>query len=472
MKQKLLGVVSLVVLLLAVAPAAVAAEPAAIDAYLMRAMESTALPGMSVVVTHQGKVVYAGGHGHDSAGAPVTADTPMRVASVSKSFTAMAVMTLVDDGKVALDEPVARQLPEFAMADPRAERITVRQLLNQTSGLSDSAVDLRAAESTTTLAGYVSTLRTGWLAADPGTRWAYCNVNYEVAARLVEVAGGVSFGEYVRQRVFGPLGMTGSAVGGQLVKPTRGFNSLFGVWVPRPELREFLYGGGAGGVVTNAADMGKWLISQTGQGTQLVEPRSLATMHSRSTVNDYGMGWGPQTVHGTDLLVHSGNLFTYTAVQAIDLRTGYGFAVMTNSAGLYDDTYDVLTGLVAISQGRSPEVPGGERQLVELVLGLIALAAVGLAVLGIVRSRRWAGRRVGRPAWRIVLRLTPLLLPVVLFALYPELVSVLLNGRTVTWEQLTYSAAPLTIALAVAAVAGVVSATMRLVRLRSVGSTR
>lgn len=468
----------MLVLSLAAAPAAAAEArtgepaPAAFDGYLAKAIESTALPGMSVVVTHDGKVVHAAGYGHDSTGAPVTADTPMRVASLSKSFTAMAVMTLVDDGKVSLDEPVARQLPEFGMADPRAAGITVRQLLNQTSGLSDRVVDIRAAESALTLAGYVSALRTGRLAAEPGTRWAYCNANYEVAARLVEVAGGRSFGEYLRQRVFGPLGMTGSAVGDQSVRPARGYNSLFGAWVSRPELRTFGYGGGAGGVITNASDMGKWLISQTGHGTRLVRPQSLRVMHDPSPVQDYGMGWGPETVHGAELLVHSGNLFTYSAVQAIDPRTGYGFAVLTNSAGLYDDTYDVLTGLVAIAQGGTPEVPGGDRQLFELVLGLIALAAAGLAVLGVRRSRRWAGRRAGRPGRRIAPRLIPLLLPAVLFALYPELVSFLMNGRTVTWAQLTYAAAPLTVALAVAAVAGVVTCVLRLIRLRSVVSGR
>ena len=131
-------------------------SPAVIDDYLATAMESTALPGMSVVVTHQGKIVHAAGYGHDSTGEPVTENTPMRVASVSKSFTAMAVMTLVDDGKISLDEPVARRLPEFRMADPRARAITVRHLLNQTSGLSDTTVDIRAAESATTLAGYVA----------------------------------------------------------------------------------------------------------------------------------------------------------------------------------------------------------------------------------------------------------------------------------------------------------------------------
>ncbi|GII72163.1 serine hydrolase [Sphaerisporangium melleum] len=447
-------------------------SPAAIDAYLAKAMRSTALPGMSVVVTHNGKVVHAAGYGHDSAGRPITGSTPMRVASLSKSFTAMAVMTLVDAGEIALDEPVARWLPEFRMADPRARGVTVRHLLNQTSGITDGTVDIRAAESATTLTGYVAALSTGTLAADPGTRYAYCNANYELAARLVEVTGGLPFGEYVRRRIFAPLGMTGSAVGDRTIMPEDGFDSLFGVWTARSEPRAFLYGGGAGGVITTAADMGRWLITQNGYGNRPVRPRSLLAMHAPSAVGGYGMGWGRESLDGAELLVHAGNLFTYTAVQAIVPDTGYGFAVMTNSAGLYDDTYDVLTGLVAMSRGRAPATPGGGRQWVELTLGLTALAAAGLGVLGVLRSRRWARRRAGGPAWRLTLGLVTGLPPVALLALYPDLISVLMNGRTVTWEQLTYHAAPLTVTMAVAAAAGAATTVMRLLRLRSVVSSR
>ncbi|WP_249998978.1 serine hydrolase [Actinoplanes sp. M2I2] len=439
-----------------------------IDAYLTEAMAATGLPGMSAVVTHRGEVLHTAGLGHDSTGAPITPDTPMRVASVSKSFTAMAVMTLVDAGRIALDEPVSRQLPEFAPADARADRITVRHLLNQTSGLSDRTVDIGAAESAPTLAGYVASLRTGRLAAEPGTRWFYCNANYEVAARLVEVAGGMGFGDYLRQRVLGPLGMTGSAAGDREVRPARGYNSLFGAWVPRRERHMAAGGaGGAGGVVSTAADLGRWLISQTGHGPQLVTSRSLTTMHSPSAVGDYGMGWGPDTVSGAELLVHSGNLFTYNAVEAIDPASGYGFAVLTNGAGLYDETYEILTGLVALTRGQTPAAPGSRRQLIEIALAVVALVAVGLGVLGVLRSRRWAGRRAGRPAWRIGLRLAPVLLPVALFAVYPQLISFLTNGRTVTWAQLTYFAAPLTVAFAAVAVAALATAGMRLIRLRS-----
>jgi hypothetical protein len=192
--------------------------------------------------------------------------------------------------------------------------------------------------------------------------------------------------------------MTDSTVSDRVVTPAEGFTSLYGLWLSRPELSGFHDGGGAGDVVTTAADMGRWLVSQTGNGTRLGTPASLETMHTRSDVHDYGMGWAEEVVDGTKLLVHSGNLFTYSAVAGFAPDTGYGFAVMTNSAALHDDTFAVLSGLVALSGGRSPEMPGGERQRVDLVLGLVALAAVGSGVWGVLRARRWASRRVAEPS--------------------------------------------------------------------------
>jgi CubicO group peptidase (beta-lactamase class C family) len=444
--------------------------PAAIDRYLRDALASTGLPGMSAVVTHRDRIVHATGLGHDASGRSVTADTSMRVASVSKSFTAAAVMTLVDEGRMVLDRPVASYLPEFRMADQRAGRITVRQLLNQTSGLSDRTVDIGATQRATTLAGYLAALRPGTLAAEPGSHWEYCNVNYDVAARLVQVVDGRDFTDAMRDRVFGRLGMSASAVGDRPVRPADGFVSLYGAWVSRAELPGFR--GGAGGVVTTASDMGRWLISQTGHGPRMLTPGSLAIMHEPAPGTGYSMGWGPVMVEGRELLVHSGNLFTYTAVQAVDPATGFGFAVMTNSASLYDDTYDILLGLVALTDGRPPSAPGGTRQLTESALALIALVAFGLGILGVLRSGRWARRRAGRARWWTALRLGAVLVPAAMLGTYPQWVSFLMNGRAVTWAQLTYFAAPLTITLSFAAAAGLATAGARVARMRSVGSIK
>jgi hypothetical protein len=329
--------------------------------------------------------------------------------------------------------------------------VTVRQLLNQTSGFSDRTLPIGATQRAADLAGYVAALRPGRLAADPGARYEYCNVNYDVAARLVEAVDGRAFGDAMRSRVFEPLGMAGSSIGG---RPSDGYNSIFGTWVSRAELPGFR-NGGAGGLVTSANDMGRWLMSQTGHGPQVLSAGSRATMQAPSAVGDYAMGWG----HEDGLLVHSGNLFTYTAVEAVDPATGYGYAVLTNSASLYDEPYDVMLGLVALSKGQEPSPAGGRGQMWELGLGLVALAAVALGTLGVLRAPRWRGR-----AWW---RLIPVLIPVAVLATYPQWVSFLTNGRAVTWPQMTYFAAPLTITLGVAALAALVTLAARLRWVRS-----
>jgi CubicO group peptidase (beta-lactamase class C family) len=462
MRTSLLAISMILILLVAhpakAEPSGPGPAPTAVRAYLRDAFDATGLPGMSAVVTKDDKIVEAAGFGKESTGRSVTAETPMRVASVSKSFTAATVLTLVDEGRLDLDTPVSRYLTEFRMADSRAKRVTVRQLLNQTSGLSDTTVDIGATQRAGTLAEYVAALRPGRLAADPGARWEYCNVNYDVAARLVEVVDHRTFADTVQARVFRPLGMTASVVGG---RPSDGFNSVFGIWVHRAELPGFERGG-AGDVVTTAADMGRWLISQAGHGPQVLTPASLKVMHEPSAVHDYGMGWGLETVDGHSLLVHAGNLFTYTAVEAVDPSTGYGFAVLANSASLLDETYDILRGLVALADGKTPATPGGGRQRIELGLGLAGLAALTLSVLGVVRARRWARRRAEGRGWWTALRLVPGLLPVLVLATYPQWVSFLMNGRAVTWAQMTYYAAPLTITLILAALAGLATVVTRL----------
>ncbi|MFG3338341.1 serine hydrolase domain-containing protein [Glycomyces sp. NPDC048151] len=451
------------------ASAAPAAEvtPEAIDEYVSDLYEASGVPGLSVVVTRGDEIVHAAGYGHDSNGDEVTADTPFRVASVSKSFTAMAVMVLAEEGAIALDEPVAAQLPEFAMADERAAEITVRQLLNQTSGFSDTTIDIVELDDAASLEDYVSRLADDQLAADPGTSWEYANPNFNVAARLVEVASGQPFEEFMQERVFAPLGMEHSATRDEIVDPALGYNSLFGAWIPREEEPGFLDNSGSGGIITSAADMGQWLISQNGQGTQLVSEEGLAAMHTPTEIQDYGMGW---SVESDGTLAHSGNLSTFNAVEWIDPETGYGIAAMTNGAGLTDIAWSTLEGLSALVGGETPPEPGNGRQLFELVLAVLSVAAIALGVIAVVRSRRWAQKRAGRPAWRIGLRLLPALAPVALFLAYPSLVSLISGGRTVTWQGTLYFALPFTVTLFIGALAGAAVVIARLIRLRSVGS--
>src|SRR5688572_14225758 len=112
-----------------------AASPQVIGAIVSRELTFRNLPGAALAITRGGRVVQVSGYGLDSNGRPVTRDTPFYIGSASRAMTAAAVMQLVEAGRIELDAPVRRYLPEFTLADPRVERITVRQLLNHTSGM-------------------------------------------------------------------------------------------------------------------------------------------------------------------------------------------------------------------------------------------------------------------------------------------------------------------------------------------------
>ncbi|WP_205324536.1 serine hydrolase [Glycomyces sp. YM15] len=451
------------------ASAAPAAEltPESIDAYMSDLYEASRVPGLAVVVTRDDEVLHTAGYGHDSNGDDITEDTPFRVASVSKSFTAMAVMILAEEGRIALDGPVVDQLPGFDMADERVDEVTVRHLLNQTSGFSDTTIDVVELEDAASLEDYVARLADDSLAADPGSDWAYANPNFNVAARLVEVASGEPFGTFMEERVFAPLGMEHSATRDETVEPGLGYNHLFGLWIPRGTAADgMLDDSGSGGVITTAADMGRWLITQNGQGAQLVSEAGLAEMHTPSAVQDYGMGWG---VEPDGTLVHSGNLMSYNAVEWIDPESGHGIAVLTNGAGMTDVAYSAMEGLAAMAKGEAPDKPNGDG-LIQIALAALTAVAIALGAAGVIRSRRWAEKHHGRSVWRMGLRLVPVLLPATLFLSYPTLVSLISNGRTVTWPSVCYFALPLTLMLLVAALAGTATAIARLLRLRSVGS--
>ncbi len=222
-----------VLLLLLTMPSAAAASPPVADiaAQVDEEAAHSGLPGFAVTVTRGTSLLYAGGRGVDHAGAPMTATTPLSLASLSKSFTAVAAVRLAARGQIALDRPVTAQLSEFRTADPRGALITPRHLLTQTSGLTDATAHAEAIDNAWDPAGAVARLHSATLATGPGARFAYTNANYEVIARLLEVAGGAPFPEILRREVFAPLGMVDTHVGVR-TDAQPGAVSVLGVWAP------------------------------------------------------------------------------------------------------------------------------------------------------------------------------------------------------------------------------------------------
>jgi CubicO group peptidase (beta-lactamase class C family) len=419
---------ALAVLVLTTATPAAAAPAQDIDSYVRSYLDHTGLPGATVAITHDDDVVRVAGYGHDAADNPLTASTRLPIASLSKSMTAFAVLQLAEAGRLGLDEPVTQYLPDFRLADPRGARITVRMLLDQTSGMADSAFpDLKLAQPHT-LAEAVARLKDAELADEPGAQFHYHNPNYEVAARIVEVVGGEPFDTYLRTRVFRPLGMASST---SVDRPPAdlgpGYVRAFGAEVPVTEPDWFT--GGSHGVLSTAEDLARWLIAQR-DGGGVLSPSSVALAHTPAPGRQYALGWA---AYRPGQLSHTGEWFSHTAAQVL-LPDGHGVAVLaTTGMALDNDAETLAQGLATLVQGGSPELtlPAGE--VADRVLGGLILLSVLLAALGVVHARRWAAR--GKRPW---LRLLPCLVPGLVLALLPELMGVVFAGRQGTFGQILY----------------------------------
>ena len=328
---------------------AIGAVPAAgaVEQVLRDRLAASAVPGAAFVVVHREGASSSGGVGRTGDGGAVTARTPFVIGSTSKSFTALAVMQLVDEGVVDLDAPVRRYVPELRLADGQAtDSITVRHLLQQTSGLPAVAggpVVASAVDGST--ADVVQELVDVELSGAPGTRWEYASANYVLAGLVVERASGLPYPDYLQRRIFQPLGMTGSFAA---IEPARnaglarGHRFWFGLPVASgPVFRPGLLA--AGYLISTTEDLGRYLrmYLQNGlaaDGTRIVSAQGLQTMlapgpdaqlgpWADGSPARYAMGWFVGGPWREPALLHPGDSPDSSAM--ITLLPDRGIAVAT-----------------------------------------------------------------------------------------------------------------------------------------------
>ncbi|TNC45274.1 serine hydrolase domain-containing protein, partial [Mumia zhuanghuii] len=439
-----------------------------VDTFVTDYLARHGLPGATVAVVHDGKTVLTAGYGHDADGAALDEQSRMRIASVSKSFTAFAVLQLVDAGVVDLDVPVATYVDDFAMDDPRAADVTVRQLLSHTSGI-PSPIIIGPADSLEEGAARVAS----WtLAADPGTSYLYSNANYWLAAQLVETVSGMPFADYLEQKVFAPLGMVDS----ESVVTTReavddlaqGHVTAYGLAFATREPEQM--DAGAGSVVSTATDMAAWLAMQqrggtTPNGQRLLDPTLVELSHTpQPDAGRHGLGWRRSTSRSPERIGASGVLGTFNAQQDLVPDSGYGVVVMLNSfTPTREHAYEMSTGIIALTEGKDVEVGLPVATLVDLFLGALTVLAVALGALGLRRHRRWVARRAAWPLWRFVLRLLPQTIAPAL-AIFVVLVTPALQGNSLTPSDTFRIFPSLTVLLTTL---GVVGATVTAARVRA-----
>lgn len=340
----------------AAAPDSSATFPAELDAWVAGVVRDWELPGAAIAVVVEGRLVTARGYGVREQGRPgrVDGNTIFDVASITKSFTAAAIGILVDEGRMAWDDPVRRHLPTLAFPDPyRTENVTVRDLLCHRVGLRPTnRAWYFTAVSRKDLLGLVRLMAE---AAPFRTRFSYWNVGYAIAGEAAAAAAGASWEDLVTRRLLVPLGMKRSVV--DFAAVSRMENVAVGhawidgaqVVIPRETNRQST--APAGVLHASAADLARWMSFHLGDGTfegrrilkeetldemhiaQFVQPARRAFRESRGLrwFPAYGLGWQVFDERGHPLLWHSGNGDGHLAYLALLPEKKLGVVVLVNS---------------------------------------------------------------------------------------------------------------------------------------------
>lgn len=272
-----------------------------LETFVQTQMQEYKIPGIAVAVVRNGEVEYINGFGvANPEGDPVTPDTPFLLASVSKSFTALAIMQLVEEGKINLDDPVQKYLPWFDVKGEGESEITVAHLVYQTSGFNEyqgNEMNLRPA-SPNGLEEGVRSLSNIELTFKPGESWAYSNINYSVLGLLVQEVSGQRYEDYIQEKIFTPLAMDHSYTSSSLTQDAnvaQGYNPFFGIILPvETDVTESV--GASAGLWSSAADMSRYLIAQLGDGSDIgLTAQSQALLHKPGVEIEpglsYAMGW-------------------------------------------------------------------------------------------------------------------------------------------------------------------------------------
>jgi len=326
-----------------------------LDAYTARAVRDWKAPGLAIAVVHDGRVVFEKGYGILELGKSAFVDTAtlFAIGSTTKALTATALAMLVDDGKVRWDDPVTKHLPWFQLSDPYVTReLTVRDLVTHRAGLPNA--DFLWYGTDTPSGDIMRRLRLVRPAYSLRSSFIYQNLMYAVAGEIVAAASGMSWADFLRARIFKPLGMTRTVT--SLAEASRMTN----VASPHDDLNDTTR------VITNAsvdavapagavwscvADMAKWMrfVLDSGRfdGRALVQPKTFAELvRPQVMVPDdefyptaqlthphwrtYGMGWFQQDYNGRKLDFHTGSIDGMVAIIGVLLDERTGVYVLSN----------------------------------------------------------------------------------------------------------------------------------------------
>jgi D-alanyl-D-alanine carboxypeptidase len=308
-----------------------------IDAIATDTLAKTGVPSASIAIVQDGKIAYLQAYGNARLDPKTPAKPEMRysIGSISKQFTGAAILLLEEQGKLSLDDKVAKFLPNLT----RANQVSIRQLLSHTSGYQDywpqDYVMPMMLEPTT-----AEKIMDGWahkpLDFEPGSKWQYSNTNYVIGGVIVEKASGMPLLQFLREKIFIPLGMKSVANIDQdnlaITDPVGYMRYALGPLRPAPkEGKGWLFA--AGELAMPAEDLARWDISMIDQ--TVLKPSSYRQLETEVLLNNglgtqYGLGVEITTEDGHRAVGHSGEVSGFTAQNTVFPDDHAAIVVLTN----------------------------------------------------------------------------------------------------------------------------------------------
>lgn len=325
-----------------------------LDTYVQRALVSSKIPGVSVAIVKNGKVVVMKGYGVQELGGnePVDENTLFMIGSNSKAFSATALAILDAEKKLSLDDKVQKWLPDFKMADPYlTKEIMIRDLLSHRMGFETFQGDFMYFDSDLTTAQVIE--KFGKLKPMYGfrTKWGYTNAGFAVSGEVLKKVSGKTWAEFLKERIFTPLGMDRTLALSKDIFTAS--NKASAHTVVEGQLKKIPYGdidnmAPAGSISSSAKDLTRWVLAQLGNGSidgksvipaaainQTRFPHSIMGngqfLYNRGHFQLYGLGWMLEEYSGRKIVSHTGGVNGFVTSVTLIPEEKLGIIVLTNT---------------------------------------------------------------------------------------------------------------------------------------------
>ena len=395
-----------------------------LDAYVQRQMDRLRIPGAALAIVDGEEIVHLRGFGRARPGGEAPSpQTPFPIGSLTKSLTAVAVMQLVEAGEIDLNAPVQRYLPWFRTADAQAAaQITVRHLLNQTSGLSTASgwIPLASFDGGLGAVDRQARALSAVELTDPvGATFEYSNSNYNLLGLIVEAVSGESYADYVQDHIFTPLAMRHSTTSQAEAKQDGlAVGHRYWFWFPfaAPSLPMPRGSLPSGQLIASSEDMAHYLIALLNGGryrdAQILSEASIDELHRGvaesvemgMSMGTYGMGWYLGEVGETKVAWHTGTVPDFSSYMALLPEQQKGVVLLVNAGHfmmnpVIGEVGEGVTSSLASDQPGAARFAGFIPWVMRTLLLIPLLQVIGVAHT-LRRLRRWRQDPTSRPSGR------------------------------------------------------------------------